>query len=230
MDDETLCNLIRRALESPEQAEALALAIDQIPEVRRYLDKGLLPFYDQALPLTMRDVQHNIYKFTQRYRLNLETVNCQNPSETNNLRMHFVNWVLMILRRDCYDIRRRKTPRIYSLDEIIGEGNSTKGGTVAAPTLSGLDDLLEGEQRHFCSQLRDYIETDPQGSLSSCHVRDRPEINCQVLLRLRLLKEPPLTLREIAERLQAPLQTIKSRLERNCMPLIREIVRELGYA
>ncbi|NJL90487.1 MAG: hypothetical protein HC916_12385 [Coleofasciculaceae cyanobacterium SM2_1_6] len=230
MDNASLCTLIREALHSPERAEVLALAIDQLPEISRYLDQGLLPFYEQALPFTMRDVQRNISRFHQKYRLSLENINCQNPSETNNLRRHFVNWVLMILKRDCYDIRRRRNQRIYSLDEIIGGDSLTILDQTATPTLEGLSKLLEDEKRSICSQLQGYIENDPKGTLRDCHVSDRPEVNCQALLQLRFLGDTPLTLREISERLQSPLQTIKSRLERNCIPLIKEILSELGYA
>jgi len=226
IDSTLLCRLIKKALHSTEQAEVLALMIDQIPEIKGYLGKNWLPYYEQALPLTMKDVQQNISRFPQKYRLNLETLDYQNNSETARVKQQFISWVVMILKRDCYDIRRRSTPHIYSLDEIIGEGNSTRGDVFAGQILSGVDTLLEAEERIIYSRLKKYIETDPHEMLRNCHVRDRPEVNCQALLQLKFLEKSPLTLQEISEKLQVPVQTIENRLKRNCMPLIKHIISE----
>lgn len=230
MDNETLCRLIREALHSPEQAEVLALAIDQIPEVRAYIGQGLSPYYAEALLATQRDIQRNIRKFPQKYKLNLETLDYKNPSEIVHVKKYFIEWVVMILRRDCYDVRRRITPLILSLDEIIdGSSLITRGDIIADNTRSGIKKLIEQELNLIGEQLRLYIQEDPERKLRDCHIRDHPDINCQVLLQLRFLSKPSLTLQNIAQRLQSNPSTIKSRLERNCLPLIRNIVLNLGY-
>ncbi len=231
MDNASLCKLIQEALHSPEKAEALALAIDHLPEVKRYLGEGWLPYYKKALPRTEKDVKRNISKFPQIYHLNLEATDFQNLNETANVRKKFISWVVMILKRDCHDVKRGKPPKDYSMDDIIGkgEGSLTIGDMTPDSRVSGIEALLVNELKKIGRQIQEYIQSDPDCQLCGCHVRNRPDINCQVLLQLRLLSEPRLTLEDIAQKLQAPLQTIKSRLERNCFPLIKNIALELGY-
>lgn len=231
MDNTALCKLILQALQSAEAAEILALAIDQIPEIKLYLGEGWLPYYDQALPVTIRDIHRNINRFPPLYQLNLEDTGCDDPVKAEEVRKYFIKWVVMILKRDCHDIKRSRPPRNYSMEEPIGsgEGSLTRGDILPDLRLSGIEALLEDELRGICRQIREYIQKDPDSQLQNCHVRDRPDVNCQVLLQLRFLSEPRLTLDEIAKRLQSPLQTIKSRLERSCLPLIKHIALELGY-
>jgi DNA-directed RNA polymerase specialized sigma24 family protein len=230
MDNASLCRLIREALqsESPEEVEKLALVIDQLPEIRRYLGKGWLPYYEKALPTTENDVRRNINKFPKVYGLNLETTDCQNPSDATNIRKQFISWVMIILKRDCQDVKRKKTPIIYSMDKVIGEGSTTIGETI--PSLSDIGDILENnELRDICTKLKQYIELDTDHELQNCYLRDRPDVNCQELLKLRYLNDSSLTLKNIAEQFQVSIQTIKSRFDRHCLPRIKKIALRIGY-
>lgn len=231
MDNISLCKLIREALCDPEQAEVLGLSIDQISEIKQYIGEGWLPYYDQALPVTSRDIQRNINRFPQLYRLNLKTTDCHNPAEAAEVRKYFIKWAVMILKRDCQDIKRSRPPRNYSMEEPIGSGERslTRADIIPDLRLSGIEALIVDELKCIGRQMREYIQKDPDSQLRTCHVRDRPDVNCQILLQLRFLSEPRLTLDDIAKRLQSPLQTIKSRLERSCLPLIKHIALELGY-
>jgi hypothetical protein len=237
MDDASLCQLIREALHDPEKAEALALAIDQLPEIKRYLDKGWLPYYDEALPMTERDVKRNINRFPQMYPLNLETANCQNPSEAANVRKHFVRWVMMILKRDCYDVKRRrdKQPRIVSMSETIGGEDGSKNEIdIPDITISGIKLLLQQERLFLARQMRSYIEEDPEMRLRNCHPRNNANLDCQLLSQKLLLEEPPLNPRQVARELTTPEktipeQTVYDRWRNYCLPLLRTIARELGY-
>ncbi|WP_341735342.1 hypothetical protein [Microcoleus sp. CAWBG640] len=237
MDDASLCQLIREALHSPQKAETLALAIDHLPEIKRYLDKGWQPYYDEALPMTERDVNRNINRFPQMYRLNLESVNCQNPSEAANVRRCFISWVMMILRRDCYDVKRRvNRPRIVSTSETIGgEDSLTIEETIADDlTLSGIKLILERERRSLARQMKCYIEEDPEMRLRNCHPRNNANLDCQLLSQKLLLEEPPLNPRQVARELTTPEktipeQTVYDRWRNYCLPLLRIIARELGY-
>ena len=230
MDNASLCKLIKEALHSPEKAEALAMAIDHLPEIKRYLGKGWLPYYDAAISVTVKDVERNINKFPEMKRLDLETINYDNPVETKYIREKFISWVVMILKCDCYDIKRGKRNE-QSLDESIrrdGE-KETKKDNLPDLNISGIDALLAKELKKIGRQVKEYIQLDPDSQLRSCHIRDRPDINCQILLKLRLLSEPRLTLKDISQRLQVGIPTIQSRLERHCFPVIRNIALELGY-
>lgn len=233
MDDASLCQLIREALRDPEQAEALALAIDQLPEIKRYLGPGWLPYYDEALPITERDVKRNINRFHQMKRLNLETVDCQNASETAIVRQQFISWVKMILTADCKDVKRRrdKQPSSVSMsDRQGGEDSLTIEETIADDlTLSGIKQILERERRSLGRQMKRYIEEDPEMRLRNCRPRNRPTANCQIFSQKLLLEEPPLNPRQVAKELDIPEQTVYDRWRNYCLPLLREIARELGY-
>lgn len=233
MDDASLCQLIREALHSPQKAETLALAIDQLPEVKRYLGQGWMPYYDEALPVTERDVKRNINKFPQIYRLNLETTDCKNPSEAANVRKCFISWVKMILSRDCYDVKRgqKNRPKTVSLSETIGADEGlTVGDTIADDiTLTGIKRLLEQEHRSLGRQMKSYIEEDPEMKLRNCHPRNAPNVNCQIVSQKLLLEDPPLNRRQVAKELDVPEQTVYTRWRNYCLPLLRKITIELGY-
>ena len=237
MDDASLCKLIREALHDPEKAEALALAIDHLPEVKRYLGKGWLPYYDEALPMTERDVKRNINRFPQMYRLKLESVNCQNPSEAANVRKCFISWVMMILKRDCYDVKRGRDnrPRIVSTSNTIGgEDGTSIENNIPDPSLPEIEKILEGERDSLARQMRSYIEEDPDMRLRNCHPRNNANLDCQLLSQKLLLEEPPLNPRQVARELTTPEktipeQTVYDRWRNYCLPLLRTIARELGY-
>lgn len=251
MDDASLCQLIREALHSPEKAETLALAIDQLPEVKRYLDKGWQPYYDEALPMTERDVNRNINRFPQMYRLNLETVNCQNPSEAANVRKCFIRWVMMILRRDCRDVKRRvNRPVVISDNTPIGEDGSTIGDRIDSrqtlnpndiPTLEELDNLIAQEellenQRKAALILRLLPEYMGQLSkkmlswleeISNCYPARYPQANCYELVKRRLLRTPPQQWKELANELQIPYGTVTAHWDRKCKPLLTQLEQSL---
>lgn len=236
MDDASLCQLIREALHSPEKAEALGFAIDHLPEVKRRLNQGWLPYYDEALPITERDVKRNINRFPQRYSLNLETVNCQNPSEAAKVRECFINWVMMILKTDCKDVKRGRKSKTVSTSETIG-GNEdlTIEDTIADDlTLTGISRLLQKERHSLAGKIRRYIEEDPEMKLRNCHPRNNANLDCQLLSRKLLFEEPPLNPRQVAKELTTPEktipeQTVYDRWRNYCLPLLRRIARELGY-
>lgn len=233
MDDASLCQLIREALHSPQKAETLALAIDQLPEVKRYLGQGWMPYYDEALPVTERDVKRNINKFPQNYRLNLETTDCKNPSEAANVRKCFISWVKMILSRDCYDVKRgqKNRPKTVSMSETIGADEGLTVGDIIADdvTLTGIKRLLEQEHRSLGRQMKSYIEEDPKMRLRNCHPRNRLNVNCQILSQKILLEEHPIKPRQVAQELGVPEQTVYDRWRNYCLPLLRTIAIELGY-
>jgi hypothetical protein len=225
MDDASLCQLIREALHSPEKAETLALAIDQLPEVKRYLDKGWLPYYDEALPVTERDVKRNINKFPQIYRLNLETTDCQNASETAIVRKRFISWVMMILSRDCYDVKRgqKNRPKTVSLSDPAG---INQGGTIEdtipdTQSLSSLEIILAEEELQENQQQEKELKRLIESLV--CHPKGYPNCTCYELIQRRLLKTPPQQWMEIAIELEIPYGTVTAHWNRKCKQRLEEI-------
>ncbi|WP_341732339.1 hypothetical protein [Microcoleus sp. EPA2] len=239
IDDSSLCQLIKQALQDSEgdrdlhnAVEVLALAIDQLPEVKAYLSQGWLPYYDEALPMTMRDVKRNINKFPQMYRLNMASVNCENPSDAGKVRKMFIHWVIMILRRDCYDVKRQrdKQPQIFSTSDIVkGEVFSLDNCVAMDQDITTMDRLIQQEQRSLAVKLKRYIEQDPEEKLKNSHPRGRADCNCQVLSQKILLDNFPSEIKSIARELNIPYQTLLTHWNRKCLPILVELAKNLGY-
>jgi DNA-directed RNA polymerase specialized sigma24 family protein len=158
------------------------------------------------------------------------------------LRKKLVSFFMIIVIRRCIDIWRKnnktknpakKTPK--SLDEPIKNDpdNLTLGDTLANQNLEGIEKIIEEtikqKRLNIGEKIKVYIETDPEDKLKNCYVRGRQDVNCQILLKLRLLED--YTLQEIADYFQpeVPLQTIKSRFDRHCFPMIQKIAIAFGY-
>lgn len=248
----SLCQLIREALSDRSKAAALALAIDQTPEIKVYLGKGLQPYYDEALPMTMRDVERNIQKFPQMYKLNMESVNCQDSSDAEVVRKYFHRWVKMILKCDCLDVQRRKMPRIISTSDSIGgvdglriedtiDGRRTFNLDEEIPTLEGLDgliaqeDLLENQKRAvlmmhlFLENIQNFSEklTALLEGLSSCYPKDYPQANCYELIKRRLFITPPQKWHDLAKELEVNQGTVTAHWNRKCNPILTQIEKNL---
>ena len=251
----TLCELIKEAVaaaqdsrqqtaQNSDPATVLSLTIDHIPEIKNYLDPYLRRYYDQALPATEKDVRQNIHRFIEKYPLDLAQINCQTIDDAALVKKHFIKWVKMILTADCIDVRRRKNQPPLSLNDPIGRDSEvgTREDLVddrtieGIPKLSGLDKWLEEEQRStqikVATEIRAYIETDPDEKLRTCHPRNIPNCNCQVLLRMFLLEEIN-NITAIANRLKVSRATIQPYLEKiagredtsaKCLKLLREFM------
>jgi hypothetical protein len=241
IDDSSLCRIIKQALQDSEgdqyphnAVEVLALVIDQLPEVKAYLGKGWLPYYDEALPMTMRDVYRNIRKFPTRFKLDMASVNCQNPSEAGHIRKCFVRWVVMILKRDCFDVMRLrdKRPQTFGTMALAGVEYDSFAmldnvpGTEAFPT--AIDRLIQQEQLLAVEELKRYIEQDPEEKLRNCQPRGRPNCNCQTLSQKILLANSPNEIIKITKELNIPYQTLLAHWKRKCIPLLQEIARDFG--
>ncbi|MDB9313360.1 hypothetical protein PN462_09640 [Spirulina sp. CS-785/01] len=100
-----------------------------------------------------------------------------------------------------------------------------------SPSLTGLDRYIEQleqqQQEDYGIQLRNYITTDPEGKLQSCHPKQYSQANCQVLLQRHLLKQPPDKISTIARDLEINYQTLNSHWKRNCLPLLRTLANDI---
>lgn len=229
-----ICCLLKTALfgkirDRNKAKEALALSIAQIPEITAYIDEGLRPYIEKALEKTEADVKKNLEKFPQSYRLDLNNLDCQNKSDANKIKKSFVRWTKMILKADCIDERRKRRKILtISLDAPVGDETGSKDlhEIIPTPTLSGLDRLFKEERKEIAIRIKNYIDIDPEGTLRNSHPRSRPQCNCQILMQMHLLQEPPATPKQIAQQVETPQPTVYERL-RMCKELLGEIVREM---
>lgn len=234
--DYQICCLLKTGLleqnnrKKESAREALSLLIDQISEVKQYLDEGLRPYLDEALKITESDIKRNLDKFPVRYRLDIEDLDCKNQSDAGKVKKSFIRWTMMVLKADCIDVRRRKFRQV-SLDAPRGKEteNISLIDTIAAPTLRGLDNLIAKETNQITRKIKEYIDTDPEGKLKKSHPRKRPECNCQILMQMRLLADPPVEMKQIVKQLQVPSATVYERVK-ICQQQLQEILSEIEAA
>ncbi|WP_232214640.1 hypothetical protein [Rubidibacter lacunae] len=83
--------------------------------------------------------------------------------------------------------------------------------------------------RHrYGRKVWDYLERDPNGTLSNCHPGKHPDCHCRELVARLLLQEPPQRVRQIAREYGIPEQTLYSHWKKKCRPLVAELVRTLN--
>jgi DNA-directed RNA polymerase specialized sigma24 family protein len=218
-------------------AEILAnLIVDFLPEIKVFLDKGLLPYYEEATKNMVTSIMTKLPDFVNNNQEEIK--NCKNVEDLQLLRKQLVSFMMIIVKRRCIEIWRKynktknpakKTPKSLDEPNKNDPDNLTLGDTLANQNLEGIEKIIEEKRLNIGRKIEEYIETDPEDKLKNCYVRGRQDVNCQILLKLRLLED--YTLQEIADYFQpkVPLQTIKSRFDRNCFPMIQKIAIAFGY-
>ncbi|MGK7923911.1 MAG: sigma-70 family RNA polymerase sigma factor [Spirulina sp.] len=72
-----------------------------------------------------------------------------------------------------------------------------------------------------------WAQTDPDGSLQTLHIRDRPDLTAQVLILRRL---PPETdWKTLEAEFDCSYSTLASFYQRQCKPLLRNFAKSQGY-
>ena len=254
-----LCELLKIALQNPEGSpereqtiENLSLAIETLPEIQfseidRYIGRHFLEYYDRAIKKVPQNVIRNIHNFPQIYKLNIEAINCQQSHDSQLVRKKFLNYVILIIKRRCIDFYRKEHPKkdnnskIVSIHQPIGNNPQgiALGDTITDRSnsregyiekLSGIEKELQEELQYFAKKLKKYIEEDEGNKLKNCHPRNNKQCNCQILaIKLYGLQEPPIKTKEIARMLNVPQPTVFDRWREYCIPLLKQIVKELGY-
>lgn len=176
--------------------------------------------YSHALNRTLAWVSEHICEFAPR---------------SSSISEDLTRWVNGYLRWRIQDL--------YSPGKIqVGEGNpieldqpiaaesgqTTFGEVIADPRskrMNILDQRIEEIQREererLGQRLKEYLENDPEDVLKKCHPRKYPECNCQVLVVLLKLSEPPKTMRSIANQFGVDEQTLHHHWRKKCLPLLQ---------
>ena len=132
-----------------------------------------------------------------------------------------VTWLNAYLWYRYQDEFRRKLTKHHH--EIPIDGAATEG-TQGWP----VRDLPAPEYGSLAllDQVSAWVKSDPNGCLRQTHLSNRPDINAQTLVLLRL---PPETAwRDIAIQFNVPLPTVSSFYQRKCLPLLREFGQAQG--
>jgi hypothetical protein len=134
--------------------------------------------------------------------------------------------------RDLRAIRKAGLKPV-ELDKPLADeqGNQTPQRTTVPDPRQGEFSLLDGwierlqqEQRHRLGQeIRQYLETDPDGLLQGCSPRNGADCHCGELTRRIHLAVPPETVRDIANGFGLSEQTLYTHWRTKCLPLLQII-------
>lgn len=194
----------------------LLLEIHKLPGLKKSVHQD----YPEALNRTFQWVSREIANFEPRQ---------------SSVSKSLVNWINGYLGWRIKDLYSPDKDAPISLDAVIAAdiGETTRLELFPVPTLSGLDGMIESDQKETIQriglQLKLYIEQDPEGKLRNSCLRSCPECNCQFLSMRRVLKEPPDKFKDLAKELNVKYTTLTSHWDRKCEPLLQEIAHTLGY-
>lgn len=264
--DEQLKQLLQKIRNSPtgslqyqQTLGSLLTLTSGLPGIRQ----DTHPDYLEALNTTLFDVRKNLAQFLDR--ANIDTVSAL------TLRENYVRWVNGFLKYDILDLYRRHRQEL-SLNVTDPDRNqeewieNVSNDGFSAPTFDSLDNLMQQEENQItqnkCLILELYIESDPEGKLSSCHPQHYPDCNAQAIVQYFYLSdraekitvkedwvitksrkglsikkstkritlaaaEQKKTWQNFAKQQGINYQTLKSHWQRKCLPLLREIVRDI---
>ncbi|NJM86867.1 MAG: sigma-70 family RNA polymerase sigma factor [Hydrococcus sp. RU_2_2] len=76
-------------------------------------------------------------------------------------------------------------------------------------------------------EIKKWVQKDPQKKLSKIYLKNRPDINCQVLILRRL--PPETSWKVLATEFGVSIGTLSSFYQRQCLPILREFGEMEGY-
>lgn len=225
--DEQLKRLIKAACQHPEGSlewrlamHRLLIKLQQLPGIR----KSNHPDYLEALNQTFGWVSRNI---------------CKEFVSRGSLQVSLVNWINGYLYWRIHDLYSSNANDSVSLDMQVGSErkiafiDQISQTNITTPTLSGLDEHIDKLQRQkirrIAMALEDYIEQDPDKKLLSCHPRNCPQCNCQLLSQRRYIQIPSSTFKDIAKELNMSQMKVTNHWYGRCRALLQEIALDLGY-
>lgn len=76
-------------------------------------------------------------------------------------------------------------------------------------------------------ETKKWVQADPEGELRSVHIKERPDVTCQILILRRLPPETPW--KNIAAEFKLPDSTAPNFYKRECLPRLRNFAKNQGY-
>lgn len=171
-----------------------------------------------------------------------------------NVTAAFVHWINLKLRlkyalkdlqrRDRSPVSQRTAKSEFqrqakqaplSLDRAIAnDADTTFAEQLAAPTLKTLAAHVAQAQQEaqncaIATELRRYIERDPEAKLQTCHPKKYPQAHAQLLALRLLIQEPPDSLAKIARELAINYHTLNWHWQNKVLPLLRSLALHWGY-
>jgi hypothetical protein len=76
-------------------------------------------------------------------------------------------------------------------------------------------------------ETKKWVLADPEGELKSVHIKERPDVTCQILILRRL--PPETSWKNIADEFKLPPSTAPNFYKRECLPRLRNFAKKQGY-
>ncbi len=135
-----------------------------------------------------------------------------------------VTWLNTYLRYRHQDLVNQSLKRQYHEVSIHVENSDREDYFAPAIDLPTRDygslSLLE--------EIIHQVRTDADGYLQRTHLKDRPDVNCQALILLRLPPETPW--KEISTQFGVSIPTLSSFYRRHCIPYLRTLVQSIDLS
>lgn len=232
--DETLEALILKVWGTTKDSYAHKKAVGKLVQYAQQELKFLLKFnrkwknFDQEAEIVYsRDVEKDVLVYLSHHIENFV------PRGTSIL-ASLKRWLeFNAINKGIDDFRKfeRRDLKPLSTDAAI---TSTRNGEEIAwepadDQLQGLEALIAQLDRAFLQAFLEYLQTDPEGRLQACAMREPSSCcNCLVLVQLMFFRQPPLNQTKAATELGVDHQALRSHWKRSCLKLLKQIAVELA--
>lgn len=145
---------------------------------------------------------------------------CRNPEQYNPERCSVITWLDNCLKWRLQDFRSSQTK-----EQARAVSSSILGTEEAINLIENLP--ASADIPPILAETYQWAETDPDGELRSIHVKERPDVTCQILILRRLPPETPW--KTIAKEFSLPPSTAPNFYKRECLPRLRNFALRQGY-
>ena len=145
---------------------------------------------------------------------------CRNPEQYNPERCSVITWLNNCLKWRLQDHRSDKAQDQARTVSAPMSGTEKKTDPIEnLPASPDIPPILE--------ETYQWALADPDGELASTHIKQRPDVTCQILILRRL---PPATpWKTIAKEFNLPPSTAPNFYKRECLPRLRKFAKLQGY-
>jgi hypothetical protein len=207
--DRQLRELVERACSHPPGSAIRQKSLTQIVRtIDRKLWRESIPGYEDALQQTWLYFCRNICEATTGEKYNPD-------------RASLITWLNNYLKRRLQDVKIGETQakKDFVSPQYQGKDGETIDRIEQQPAPPDVPPILE--------ELRAWAQADPDGTLTSTHIKGHPLVNCQLLILRRL--PPETSWEQLSKELGIAIPTLSAFYQRKCMPKLHNFGESEGY-
>lgn len=145
---------------------------------------------------------------------------CRNLCNYDSQKGSVITWLNAYLKYRLQDYRRKAQEQAEN--RVIRQLSESNEPLDPVENLPG-----ELEPPPILEEILKWVEQDPEGELRRTHIRNHPEVTCQLLIRRRL---PPRTSWEkLGAEFNLSVPTLSSFYQRQCFPRLLKFGKKQGY-